>query len=129
MYSSKTCPSCNRPIESNASRYPAIVAPFISEYVLNQKPIVTELIECLSCGMRFFFERYTPKEIQKLYSNYRDEKYFESRHRHERWYSLDINNSIGQSPDEIERRKSRVEQFVQKTLGDLEVSKIETVLD
>lgn len=116
-YPASACPSCE---STSWTAYPAVVAPFVAEYALGAHgpAPATRLIECRDCGLRFFEDRYTDSEIAKLYDDYRGERYFEARHRHEPWYTRGANSDIGDDPE----RRSVIERFVKRKVahvGDL----------
>jgi hypothetical protein len=83
-----------------------LVAPFIADYVLGAAPARTRLLLCLDCSFRFFAGRYSPEEVQRLYSGYRGPAYFAARHRREFWYSQRINDAIGGDAGEIASRNA-----------------------
>jgi hypothetical protein len=121
MYVIATCPCCG---SENLRRWPAIVAPFIASHACGTKPTSNNLCECHGCSFRFFDTRLTDSEVQSLYSGYRGERYFEARHRHEFWYSREVNEGIGKDPAEMVSRKENLA----RVLGDRKQS-ISTVLD
>jgi hypothetical protein len=92
--------------------WPAIVAPFIAHYACGSEPQPCRLCECVHCSFRFFDSRLTDAEISALYSGYRGPRYFESRHRHEFWYSADVNEGIGNDAAEIVSRKQNLAKLL-----------------
>lgn len=91
MYRVDACQCCGgRALEA----YPAGVAPFIREYVLAGRSESTRLLTCRACGFRFYETRYTDEEAARLYRDYRGERYFEVRHRHEPWYTRAFNERL-----------------------------------
>ena len=118
-----TCPGCGgRP----SAQWPALVAPFIAEYVLRSAPAPCSLLECEACGLRFFDARYEPEELGRLYAGYRGEAYFQARHRHEFWYLRRHNVGTGHDPRVLARRKTAVAAFLR---DHVEVASIGRVLD
>lgn len=71
---------------------------------------------CQECGLRFFNQRYSVDELNKLYHNYRKDAYFNERNAFEPWYTKEINFSIGNNIQEIAARKTRVQNFIQQIL-------------
>jgi hypothetical protein len=121
MYVISACPCCG---SEDLRRWPAIVSPFVASHACGTRPTNANLCQCNGCSFRFFDTRLTESEVQSLYSGYRGETYFEARHRHEFWYSREVNEGIGNDPAEIASRK----QALARVLGDRKRS-IATVLD
>lgn len=114
-YRAESCPCCRG---TSWVTYPAIIAPFVAEYALDERPRRTRLVECRGCAFRFFEDRLTDEEVARLYASYRGERYFEVRHRHEPWYTRRANDSTGDGP----ARRSTIERFVRgsvERVGDL----------
>jgi SAM-dependent methyltransferase len=114
MYNSHQCPCCaSENVDENAS----VVAPFIQGYVLQTPPAESPLCTlrfCRTCGFAFFKERFTEAEANKLYSEYRSENYFRERHKHEFWYTHQINSAAGETP---ETRRQMFNQFAADAVG------------
>lgn len=72
-----------------------LTAPFIAEYVLDEKPRPTEFGRCARCKGTFARERYQSDDVRRLYGDYRGARYFEVRHRHEFWYTARVNEGFG----------------------------------
>lgn len=110
-YRTHACPACGA---SGWTTYPALVAPFVAEHALqgtSRSAIpATRLAECNECGLRFFEDRLTDSEVARLYDGYRGDRYYETRHRHEPWYTRAANDGIG---DDLERRKT-IERFLRR---------------
>jgi hypothetical protein len=107
-------------------RWPALVAPFIAEYVLRAPPETCALLECERCGFRFFDRTYDEDELHRLYAHYRGRAYFESRHRHEPWYTERFNAGFGHDARYIEARRSQIHDVVGRCA---ELATLRTVLD
>jgi SAM-dependent methyltransferase len=84
------------------------------------------LLECGSCGLRFFDHRYDDEEMKRLYSGYRGEAYFQARHRHEFWYLRRHNDGTGHAANILAKRKSATAAFIH---GHTDVQVISRVLD
>jgi hypothetical protein len=121
MYLIDTCPCCG---SKELRQWPAIVSPFIADYACGTRPGDSHLCECNGCSFRFFDTRLSDAEIQKLYADYRGDRYFEARHRHEFWYSRKVNDGIGSDDLKIAARKRSLAEI----LGDRARS-FATVLD
>jgi hypothetical protein len=64
MYRVDACSCCGG---RDLSSYPAGMAPFIVEYVLDGQATSSRLLECRTCSFRFYETRYTDEEAAKLY--------------------------------------------------------------
>lgn len=117
------CPSCGG---APSRSWPALTAPFIAEYALQAPVSLCLLLECGSCGLRFFDHRYEDEEMKRLYSGYRGEAYFQARHRHEFWYLRRHNEGTGHDSDVLVARKAATEAFLR---GHTEVALLSRVLD
>lgn len=93
---------------SDLVRWPALVAPFIADYVLGQTSEPCALAECRACGFRFFDLRFTDDEIARLYRHYRGEEYYAARHRHEPWYTRRFNDRFVDDAATIEARQAHL---------------------
>lgn len=103
------CPCCNgKDFLSKKS----IIAPFISDYVLNETKILScKLLKCNNCGFIFFDKRFTDREVNKLYSQYRKQTYFKARNKHEFFYTAGVNKSFDLD-DVIEYKKKLIYDFI-----------------
>lgn len=106
-----SCPICDG---APAKAWPALVAPFIAELALKEAPSTCALLECGHCAFRFFDGRFEPPELERLYSGYRGEAYFEVRHRLEPWYSRRHNEGTGHAPEGIAERKAYLGAFLRE---------------
>ncbi|MDB4945567.1 MAG: Methyltransferase type 11 [Labilithrix sp.] len=122
-YLARQCLCCNG---TSARTYPAVVAPFLRAYALEGGPRTTTLRECDGCGFRWFEDRLTDAEAERLYAGYRGERYFAARHRAEPWYTRKVNDAIGDSPELLAARRDMVDGFLRQHL---DVSTIGDVLD
>jgi SAM-dependent methyltransferase len=97
------CPVCG----SQSQRgWPALVAPFIADFVLRAPVERCRLHECETCQLRFFAERFTEAELARLYTDYRGAAYFRTRHAHEPWYTERFNEDIGHNPQRWAARRA-----------------------
>ncbi len=58
----------------------ALVAPFLAGRIWNRDPFCVDLVGCASCGFVFYNPRLDDAELQRLYQDYRLEKYQRMRH-------------------------------------------------
>lgn len=123
MYTVEACPCC---LSKRWNEKSAIVAPFLASFAVGQPPFLCKLLECSDCSFRFFNVRLTPEEVERLYSEYRGERYFAERHRWEFWYSRRVNSGISGDPKEIAARMAALEKLA---LPLVDREKIGTVLD
>lgn len=79
------CPVCNKNGGGVEFFGFAILAPWISE-LLEQPIQKTKLFKCQMCELIFFSRRYSDLEMEKIYRNYRGDRYYKLRHRWEPWY-------------------------------------------
>jgi SAM-dependent methyltransferase len=92
-----------------------LVAPFIAAFVLEGPVQPCRLLECGSCRLRFFSERFTTDELHKLYAEYRGDRYYRIRHRHEPWYTETYNRWIGHDAQRTAARKDSLRAFLHKS--------------
>lgn len=109
MYFIDSCPCCGA---KELQKWPAIVAPFVSQHACGTEKQVCSFCECGNCTFRFFDSRLTDSEIAALYAGYRGPAYYEARHRHEFWYTEAVNAGIGSDPGEIQSRKQHLEDLL-----------------
>jgi SAM-dependent methyltransferase len=122
-YLARACPCCD---STRYDAYPALVSPFVASYAMGTKPSPTRLLECDACGFRFFEDRLTDAEAERLYTGYRGDRYYQERHRHEPWYTRKVNDGIGGSDDVIRVRRAMVERFLRDRI---DVTNVKDVLD
>jgi SAM-dependent methyltransferase len=123
MYIVEACPCC---LSTQSRARWAIVAPFLADFAVGQKPFVCQLLECSNCTFRFFNVRLTPEEVERLYSEYRGQRYYAVRHHWEFWYSEKVNSGISGDPQEIASRISALEKLA---LPHVDRDQVGTVLD
>lgn len=117
------CPVCG----TEASHgWPAILAPFIVERVLDATSAIGRVLQCERCGFRYFSLRLEDGEVSRLYRDYRNEDYFSCRHRHEPWYSRRMNGDLGTDMKELRHRQEALELILRKAGA---WDRIRTVLD
>jgi SAM-dependent methyltransferase len=123
MYTINACPCC---LSKESTKRWAVIAPFLAHYAVGQPPFLCKLLECSACSFRFFDSRLEPDEVARLYSGYRGERYFATRHRWEFWYSRKVNDGIGGDTEEIADRIAAMERFLLPHVDNINVK---TVLD
>lgn len=109
MYRIDTCQCCGG---TDLASYPAGIAPFIVEYVLEGRATPSRLFECKGCSFRFYETRYTDEEAGRLYGGYRGDRYFRVRHRHEPWYTRAFNENLGKTGG-VETRRAEVGAWIE----------------
>ncbi len=122
-YAARTCPCCN---STRLDAYPALVSRFLASYVFEGTPGPTRLLQCERCGFRFFEDRLTDGEADRLYSGYRGDRYFRERNRCEPWYTRKVNEALGGSEDVTRARRDLVDGFLRRNV---DVAKLDDVLD
>jgi hypothetical protein len=81
-----------------------LVSLFLAERAFQEKPTKTRVFRCGQCGFAWSERGLTSEQANRLYEGYREEAYFEQRHRHEPWYGREKNKSIGSEPTMVARR-------------------------
>ena len=98
-------------------------APFIEEREFLGHPPTSKLVTCKDCGLSFSSYRPNDEEMARLYTGYRGEEYYNTRHKHEPQYTQAENNRY--TTDEyISLRRNRLQNFIAEY-----VSGVKTVLD
>jgi hypothetical protein len=100
--------------------FPAGVAPFITEYVLSGVAESSRLFVCRGCGFRFYETRYDDAEAARLYGDYRGERYFRARHRHEPWYTRALNDDLGKLGG-VDARRREIATWLHEHRGAISV--------
>lgn len=110
--SALVCISCGALV---CKSYWGVIAPFISDFVRPEHPPIVKLLECSSCGHRFFSYRFSDSEMSRLYSGYRGPNYFSVRNKAEPWYR-ESTNSANLNPDIVSSRKQGLLSFLRSHL-------------
>jgi hypothetical protein len=95
--------------------YWGVIAPFISDFVRPEHPPIVKLLECSSCGHRFFSYRFSDSDMSRLYLGYRGAEYLSVRNRVEPWYRQ-TTNSANLNPDVVASRKKGLLNFLESHL-------------
>ena len=119
----QACPACGAEAHQG---WPSVVAPFLVERALRERPPIGHVYQCGCCGLRFSNIRLNEDEVTHLYQAYRGEEYFQCRHRHEPWYSRRMNGDLGGDSKEIQHRQECLETLLQESSV---LDRIQTVLD
>jgi len=86
------CPSCSHSVEKVLAF--AVLAPWLAELLsFDSSGRYSKLMKCNFCDFQFFTYRYNSLEMSAIYSTYRGERYFVTRHKWEPWYSRKTMNS------------------------------------
>jgi SAM-dependent methyltransferase len=120
MYRVDRCPCCN---SASLDSYPAGVAPFIVEYVLGGEATSSRLMECRDCAFRFYETRYTDEEAARLYGDYRGERYFRVRHRHEPWYTRKFNDGL-LTTGGLDTRRGEIAAWLKQVAGGTPIRRV-----
>lgn len=103
----ETCIVCGgKCVESKAH-----FAPFIVEREFLGHPTTTKLVTCKDCGLSFSSYRPNGDEMARLYTGYRGEEYYNTRHKHEQQYTQ-AENGRYLTNEYIELRKARLQDFL-----------------
>jgi hypothetical protein len=88
-----------------------MLAPFVVEYVFCGDEYACHLCICPRCQLFFSDVRFDDAEINRLYKDYRGERYCQIREKHEPSYKSDINANFGKSKA-IATRKAFIETII-----------------
>lgn len=117
------CPICEVVAEQISF---AVLAPWISEILNYKNPFNCQLMLCKSCNFKFFSYRYSQSEMNKLYKDYRSDKYYKVRNKWEFWYSRRINDFF-KVKENIIKRKLRIHKNLES--NGVILDKINSCLD
>ena len=107
------CPVCGAPTPPGSA---SLLAPFIIERVAPEpRPLHCELRECRECGLRFFRQRYSQLEMNRLYSGYRSAHYLCRRRVYEPWYTARV-NAVNDQPSVFHERRRLLGHYVRSYL-------------
>jgi hypothetical protein len=102
----------------------ALVAPFLAERIWKRKPVCVNLVECNSCGFILYNLRLDDADLQKLYSGYRAQEYYQRmRHATELWYTAKFNADLA-SEDSYRKRRAKLASILYQHIGKRKVSRI-----
>jgi hypothetical protein len=99
----------------------AIISPWIRELGVTKRRVCRYLI-CSDCNLGWFSLRYSEAGLEKLYKNYRGERYTAVRHKWENWYDKEY-NSGHVKPEWLKLRAEAITSFMHDKL-DLSVSDV-----
>ena len=120
MYRTDTCQCCG---SLDLEAYPAGIAPFIVEYVLQGLTSSSRLMECRQCTFRFYETRFDDAEAARLYADYRGERYFRVRHRHEPWYTRAFNDGLATTGG-VDIRRREIGSWLRQLAGPRSLSRV-----
>lgn len=80
--------------DASLARETTIVSGFLAERAWNGVPEITALLQCKSCGFRFFERDLSDSETSNLYRNYRNADYFAVRNRWEALYTAHQHQAV-----------------------------------
>jgi hypothetical protein len=110
------CPNCSNGVEQILSF--AVLAPWLAELLgFKSAGKYSELMNCNFCDFRFFTYRYSELEMSAIYSTYRGERYFQTRHKWEPWYSQKTMNAWNpeQNSFGVTARKNHLLEILQQS--------------
>lgn len=100
----------------------AVISPWIRE-LTGEVQKRSRLLKCKNCKNAYFDYRYTERELNKIYSEYRDENYLKIRSKWEPWFS-EAYNSGHFSNYFVETRLSVMTDFLLEHLDQDSIIKI-----
>jgi hypothetical protein len=77
------CVCCDNPL---TTKHPAVVAPFVANRIFGEEMKLCYSVKCEECGALFSDERFTAKQMQRLYAGYRGKEYKAQREKYEPGY-------------------------------------------
>src|SRR5882757_9741848 len=96
----------------------SVTSSFFSERALLTKPEIISILKCSACGTQYFDLLVTDEQLDRLYDDYRGEKYFKQRHHFEPWYTSAINSGMGGEAEMNKRRAALKGALTQAGLED-----------
>ena len=115
-----SCGVCNNQIQVSAK---AVVSPWIRSLGVKDRRI-SNYAFCGGCDSGFFDYRYSDKDMEMIYSDYREDRYLGIRSKWEPWYTKSFNETHD-SENYIMMRKQALVKFLSKTLS----KTVKTVVD
>jgi hypothetical protein len=100
----------------------AIISPWIRELGVTKRRVCRYSI-CSDCNLGWFSLRYSEAGLEKLYKNYRGERYTTVRHKWETWYDKEYNSGHVQ-PEWLKLRAEAITSFM---LDKLDISMSDVV--
>jgi hypothetical protein len=119
-YSIDRCPAC---ASLELTERPAIISPFLTEYVFGGQGGGCTIAACRRCGLQFFTSRLSETETARLYAGYRGEPYFTARHRHEFWYTRRFQDRLGSGAD-IGIRRDQLHQTLARHVDPVAIGSV-----
>jgi len=101
----------------------ALVAPFLARRIWDGNPFCVELVKCGSCGFAFYNPRLEGSELQRLYADYRLDKYQRMRQATEPWYTPQFNFDLA-SPASYEKRRASLAPLLREHLGGRAIQRV-----
>jgi hypothetical protein len=109
----RECVVCGGPIRKLRR---ALAAPFLARRIWDRNPFCVDMVKCGSCGFAFYNPRLEGGELQRLYADYRLEKYRRMRQSTEPWYTPQFNFDLA-SPASYEKRRAALAPLLREHLG------------
>jgi len=107
-----SCVICDGPIRFLRT---ALVAPFLAQRIWGKTRQSVQLVECPSCGFRFYNPRLDEEEADRLYAGYRSSEYQKMRQSFEPWYTATFNANLA-SPSSFSKRRRNLAAILQQHL-------------
>jgi hypothetical protein len=120
MIEVSNCVVCNGAIQPLKR---ALVAPFVAKRIWNRTPFCVDLVECESCGLRFYNPRLDDDDLGRLYAGYHSREYQEMRHAFEPWYTPKFNADLFSASSYIDRR-AKLSPILRKVVGQRNIRRI-----
>ena len=88
-----------------------MISPWIRKFGIKKRK--SEFLNCSNCELGFFSYRYSDKEMQYIYKDYRGDKYVAIRNNWEPWYDVKF-NSNHDTEAWVSMRRQALSSFINK---------------
>jgi len=105
-----SCPSCGSDNPSDQNK--ALIAPWLRELTLLKQRTTTYTV-CKSCSLGWVDISYSDEVLERLYSQYRKDKYFRIRNDWEPTYTKALNNSLDYGDDFLKFRREFITKVIE----------------
>lgn len=97
------CLCCN---STNLHSEDTIISPCLAYRAWGGMPEITQILNCLDCGFRFYRRGLLDEEASRYYAGYRDEDYYKTRNHYEPFYTRSAHNGLLKWSDSDARREA-----------------------
>lgn len=101
----------------------ALVAPFLARRIWNRTPFCVDLVQCQSCGFKFYNPRLEDSELGVFYKGYHSADYQQMRCASEPWYTEKFNADL-LSDRFYGYHRDALKPVIQQLIGDRKTQRI-----